>query len=142
MINYESMSKLLHFLKWKNFQKPINQTHLVGKWYLACMIWLSTKPNLWCQVHLFFLVMKLQILINSPRFPFMFVWWKINSGHLCCYPCNMWLMGPFTMKNCIHRNHITLQLKFKTKFIYNYYVVIFWVLQLICNYPFRNMMYL
>jgi hypothetical protein len=25
----------------------------------------------------------------------MLVWWKISSGHLCCFPCNMWLMGPF-----------------------------------------------
>ncbi len=25
----------------------------------------------------------------------MLVWWKISNEHLCCFPCNMWLMGPF-----------------------------------------------
>ncbi len=37
--------------------------------------------------------MKSQLLIINPRFPFMFMWWKIGSGHLCCYPCSVWLMG-------------------------------------------------
>ncbi len=32
------------------------------------------------------------------------------------------------MKNYIHKNHTTMQLKLKKQFIYNYCVTIFWVL--------------
>jgi hypothetical protein len=46
-----------------------------------------------------------------------------------------------TMKNCVHRNHTTLQLKIKKQFVYNYCATIPWVLQLMCNYPFKNMVY-
>jgi hypothetical protein len=31
-----------------------------------------------------------------------------------------------------------LTTKIQKKLIYNYYVIIPWVLQLLCNYPFRN----
>ncbi len=46
-----------------------------------------------------------------------------------------------TMRNLVHQNHTILQLKLKTKFIYNFCATIFWVLQLVCNYPPKNMMY-
>jgi hypothetical protein len=42
------------------------------------------------------------------------------------------------MINCVHQNHITLQLEFKKQFIYNYFANIPWVLQLLCNYHFEN----
>jgi hypothetical protein len=45
MIDFESMSKLLHFLDVKNFPKPVVQTKVVGRWHLACKTWLSTKPK-------------------------------------------------------------------------------------------------
>jgi len=45
------------------------------------------------------------------------------------------------MKFCIYWNYITLQLKIKKQFIYNYCAIIYWVLQLMCNYPYRNMVY-
>ncbi len=45
MIDFESMSKLLHFLDAKNFPKPIGQTQVVGRWHLAYMTWLSTNPK-------------------------------------------------------------------------------------------------
>jgi hypothetical protein len=49
---------------------------------------------------------------------------------------------PFiTMKNRVCWNHITLQLNFKKQLIYNYYVTIPWVLQLLCNYFLINTMY-
>ncbi len=31
--------------------------------------------------------------------------------------------------------------KTQKKLIYNYYVIILWVLQLLCNYPLKNMVY-
>jgi hypothetical protein len=46
-----------------------------------------------------------------------------------------------TKKNHVHRYHITLQLKFKNQFAYNCYAIIPWVLQLLCNYPFKNTVY-
>jgi hypothetical protein len=45
------------------------------------------------------------------------------------------------MENHVHWNHTTLQLKLKKQIIYNCYAIIPWVLQLLCNYPFRNTMY-
>jgi len=45
MIDFESMNKILHFLDVNNFPKPIGQTQVVGRWHLALMIWLSTKPK-------------------------------------------------------------------------------------------------
>ncbi len=45
------------------------------------------------------------------------------------------------MKNFIHQNHITLHLKLKKQLMYNCYVAIPWVLELLCNYHFKNMMY-
>jgi hypothetical protein len=47
----------------------------------------------------------------------------------------------FTMRTRICRNHTSFQLKFKKQFIYNYCATIPWVLQLLCNYPPRNMVY-
>jgi hypothetical protein len=45
------------------------------------------------------------------------------------------------MRNHVHQNHTTLQLKLKKQLIYNYYATIPWVLQLLCNYPLKNMVY-
>jgi hypothetical protein len=45
------------------------------------------------------------------------------------------------MKTCVHQNHTTLQVKFKKQHIHNYYATIPWVLQLVCNYPTRNIVY-
>jgi hypothetical protein len=45
------------------------------------------------------------------------------------------------MKSDLCWNHIILQLKLKNKIVYNYYVTIPWVLQLLCNYPFKNTVY-
>jgi hypothetical protein len=38
------------------------------------------------------------------------------------------LKKPYIMENCVYQNHITLQLKFKKQLIYNYCVLIPWVL--------------
>jgi hypothetical protein len=40
------------------------------------------------------------------------------------------IVGTHIMKNHVHRNHTTLQPKFKKQLIYNCYVIIPWVLQL------------
>jgi hypothetical protein len=45
------------------------------------------------------------------------------------------------VRNCVHRNHIILQLKLKKQLIYNCYATIPWVLQLLYNYPLKNMVY-
>ncbi len=45
MIHYENMHKLLHFLDVKLSKNPLVK-HVVGRCYLACMNWLSTKPNI------------------------------------------------------------------------------------------------
>jgi hypothetical protein len=35
----------------RTFQKPNDQTQVIGKWHLACINWLLwTKPNLWLEV--------------------------------------------------------------------------------------------
>jgi hypothetical protein len=47
----------------------------------------------------------------------------------------------FIMKNRVCWYHSTLQLKLKKQLAYNYYTIIPWVLQLLCNFPFRNMVY-
>jgi hypothetical protein len=45
VIDFENMSKILHFLTVDNFPKPIGQTQMVGRCHRACMTWLSTKPK-------------------------------------------------------------------------------------------------
>jgi hypothetical protein len=50
-------------------------------------------------------------------------------------------MAPSTMRNRVRKNHTTLQLKLKKQLVYNCYVTIPWVLQLVCNCPLRNTMY-
>jgi len=50
-------------------------------------------------------------------------------------------MAPSTMKNRVCKNHTTLQLKLKKQLVHSYYVTIPSILQLLCNYPLRNMMY-
>ncbi len=94
MINYESMSKLLHFLDVKDFPKTHQLNIVVWEMALACMIWLLTKPNLWLKVlgSSLFLVMKSQLLINSLGFPSCLCVGRL--ANLCCYPCSMWLTGP------------------------------------------------
>jgi hypothetical protein len=47
--------------------------------------------------------------------------WCFNSS-LSTSPCDS------IMKNCVHWNHTTLQLKLKKQLIYNYYATIPWVL--------------
>jgi hypothetical protein len=55
---------------------------------------------------------------------------------------DLWLgFNTNTMRNHIRQNHITLQLKFKKQLKYNCYATIHWVLQLLCNYSLRNMVY-
>jgi hypothetical protein len=44
-----------------------------------------------------------------------------------------------TMKNCVYQNHISLQLELKKQLVYNYCATIPLVLQLLLNYPPRNM---
>jgi hypothetical protein len=49
--------------------------------------------------------------------------------------------GVFIIRNRVCQNHTTSQLKFKKQRIYNYCAIIHWVLQLLCNYPLKNIMY-
>ncbi len=45
--------------------------------------------------------------------------------HTCVF---YWDVLGITMRNRVHQNHITLQLKFKNIFIYSCYVIIPWIL--------------
>jgi hypothetical protein len=46
-----------------------------------------------------------------------------------------------TMNIRVRQNHITLQLKLKKQLAYNCDAIIPWVLQLLCNYPVKNIVY-
>jgi hypothetical protein len=74
----------------KTFQKPHDQTQVIGRWHLACINWLlQTKLNLWFEVlgSFPFLVMKWELLINNLGFPFVPTSLKISNKLCCCYPC-------------------------------------------------------
>ncbi len=65
---------------------------------------------------------------------------------LICFSCMLyalchveWLPLHYE-KSCL-LNHTTLQLKLKKQLIYDCYATIPWVLQILCNYPLKNMMY-
>jgi len=45
-----------------------------------------------------------------------------------------------TMRNYIHQNHTILQLKFKKKLIYNYFVINLWYYNYYATIPTRNTM--
>jgi hypothetical protein len=80
---------------------------------------------------------KFQVMIIM-NVPFMIHWWHWSRNvmkHVNTYANKT---KKVTMKNFVHWNHITLQVKFKKQFICNCYAIIPWVLQLLCNYHFRN----
>ncbi len=55
--------------------------------------------------------------------------WLLWSPSTMCSHCRVDIV-----RNHVHQNHTTLQLKLRKQLIYNYYAIILCVLQLLCNY--------
>jgi hypothetical protein len=99
MINYENMNKLLHFLDVKNFWKITHWSNEICWEMASCMNDVVVKQTKYLlegvNVHFFFMWWSHNYwYIKSPRFPYVLMWLKIFSRHLCYYPCNELLMGP------------------------------------------------
>jgi hypothetical protein len=76
--------------------------------------------------------------IKKPmRQPITQVWGSFQAYNLDYLKHGQLNAHEHIMENHICWNHTTLQLKLKNKLIYNYSPIIPWVLQLLCNYPFR-----
>jgi len=97
--DYESMNKVLHFFDVENFPKT-HWSNIVGWEMVACNhdLVVNKTKSLVEDAKFMFLSCDLKsqlVIISSLRFQFMLMRWKIGNEHLCCYPHNMWLMGPF-----------------------------------------------
>ncbi len=81
MINYKSMNKMLHFLDVKNFPKA-HWSNIVSWEMATCMhdLVVNKTKSLFENVKLIFFSCD-EVTTYIPKFPFMFMWWKMSQPH-------------------------------------------------------------